>query len=182
MSKIKDEHVNMLLCFMNDAIEENGDVPGTIEFDFNVGKEDFLLFKGKTKLSDDIIQQAIKISRSRGYIEHPYMGGGEIYRLTTEGQGRAISVERSKNYTDNSQQPNITIGTINGPAQIGNNNTQNIESVFEYILTEIDNSKASIREKAEAKSLLQKALAHPITSSIIGASVGAILKKLIGGI
>jgi hypothetical protein len=182
MSKIKDENINMLLCFMNDAIEKNGDVPDTAEFDFNIGKEDFLMFKEKTKLSDDVIQQALKTSRSRGYIKHPYLGEGEIYSLTTEGQGRAISVEMAKNYTDKSQQSNINIGAIHGPTQIGNNNTQNIESVFEYILTEIENSNASIQEKTEAKNLLQKALAHPITRSIIGASVGAILNKLMGKI
>lgn len=182
MSKIKDEYINMLLCFMNDAIEENGSVPDTIEFDFNIGKEDFLLFKEKTNLSDDIIQQTLKTSYSRGYIKHASMGEGEIYCLTTEGQGRAISVERSKNYIDNSQQHNITIGTINGPAQIGNHNTQNIENVFEYILTEIENSNASTQEKSEAKNLLQKALSHPLIIAIIGASVGAIFKKTIGGI
>ena len=182
MSKIKDEHIDMLLCFMNDAIEEDGSVPNTIEFDFNIGKEDFLMFKEKTKLSDDVIQQALKTSYSRGYIKHTSMSGGEIYSLTTEGQGRAISVEMSKNYTDKPQQSSINIGAIHGPTQIGNNNIQNIENVFEYILTEIEKSNASIQEKTEAKNLLQKTLSHPIISSIIGASVGAILNKLMKGI
>jgi hypothetical protein len=182
MNKIKDEHIDMLLCFMNDDIEEKGGTPGTVDFDFNIGKIDFLTFQEKTKLSDDVILQALKTSYSRGYIKHPYMGGGEIYSLTTEGQGRAISVERAKNYTEKPQSPNIHIEAINGPTQIGNNNTQNIENAFEYILTEIENSNASIQEKTEAKNLLQKALAHPITYSIIGASVGVMLNKLMGKI
>jgi hypothetical protein len=109
------------------------------------------------------------------------MGGGEIYSLTTEGQGRAISCETAKNYTEKPQQSNITIGPIHGPTQIGDNNTQNIEGVFEYILTKIEKSEAPENEKEKAKGLLRKALEHPITNSIVGASVSALIAKLSGG-
>lgn len=182
MSKTKDERIDMLLTFMKDEIESGGDVPSTVRFDFNIDKgEDYLKFKEKTKLNGNEIQETLKVSYSRGYIKHPYVGGGEIYSLTTEGHGRAISFEAAKSYSEKPQQQNVTIGAIHGPAQIGNNNTQNIEGIFEYVLTEINNSEATVEQKEEAKSLLQKALEHPITNSIIGASVGAVFSKMSGG-
>lgn len=181
MSKTKDEQINMLLTYMKDEIESKGCTPKTCQFNFNRGQEGFLAFKGKTELNDEEIDKLLKTCYSREYITHNCMGGGELYNLTTEGQGRAISVEAAKNYTKKPQQPMVNIGTIQGPTQIGNNNTQNIEGVFEYILTEIEKSEAPKKEKEEAKGLLQKALAHPITSSIIGAGVGALISRLNGG-
>ena len=180
MSKTKDEQIDMLLTFMKDKIEPKGCTPKTCQFDFNRGQEDFLAFKGKTELNDEEIDKLLKTCYSRGYITHYCMGGGELYNLTTEGHGRAISVEAAENYTEKPQQQTVTIGTIQGPTQIGNNNTQNIEGIFKYLISEIDTSNASEEQKKEAKNLLQKALAHPVTSAIIGSSVGAIISMLGG--
>jgi hypothetical protein len=180
MSKTKDKQIDMLLTFMKDEIELNGSTSKTCHFNFNRDEEDFLAFKEKTELSEDKIDRTLKICRSRGYIKYYCMGGGELYNLTTEGHGRAISVEAAENYTEKSQQQTVTIGTIQGPTQIGNNNTQNIEGIFEYLIGEIDSSNASEEQKKEAKNLLQKALAHPVTSAIIGSSVGAIISMLGG--
>ena len=182
MSKVKDVYIDKLLCFMNDVIEEKGGTPSTVRFDFSIDKgEDYLAFKEKTKLNSDEIHKTLKTSYSRGYIKHPYLGG-EIYSLTTEGQGRAISVEAAENYTEKPQQQNLTttIGVVYGPTQIGNNNTQNIEGIFEYLINEIDSSNASEEQKKEAKNLLQKALSHPVTSAIIGSGVSAIISMLGG--
>lgn len=182
MSKVKDLYIDKLLCFMNDYIEEKGGTLGTVRFDFNIDKgEDYFAFKEKTKLSSDEIQKTLNTSYSRGYIGRPYIGPVPIYSLTTEGQGRAISCEAAKNYTEKPQQSNITIGAIHGPTQIGDNNTQNIEGVFEYILTKIEKSEAPEKEKEKAKGLLQKALEHPITCSIVGAGTSALIAKLSGG-
>ena len=180
MSKVKDVYIDKLLCFMNDVIEEKGGTPSTVRFDFNIDKgEGYLAFKEKTKLNSDEIHKTLKTSYSRGYIKHPYLGG-EIYSLTTEGQGRAISVEAAENYIEKPQQQTVNIGAIHGPTQIGNNNTQNIEGIFEYLINEIDSSDVSEEQKKEAKNLLQKALENPVTSAIIGSGVGAIISMLGG--
>lgn len=140
-----------------------------------------LRLKEKTKLTSDEIQEALNISYSRGYIKRSSLSEVGIYRLTTEGQGRAISIEMAKNYKEKPPQKTVSIGAIHGPTQIGDYNTQNIEGVFEHIITKIEKAEAPEKEKETAKGLLRKALEHPITSSIIGASVGALIAKLGGG-
>jgi len=179
MGTVNDEHIDILLCFMNDEIEEGGDRPATVFFDFNLGTgKDLLRFQEESGLIDDDIQRALKASYARDYIEHPFCGGGDIFRLTPEGQGRAISVEKAKHYVPKPEQPAISIGAIHGPAQIGNQNIQNIDVVFRYVAAAIDGSGAPAQEKEEAKSLWRKALAHPITAAIIGAGAGAIFNTL----
>ncbi len=178
MSKTKDQQIDMLLTFMKDEIESKGRTIGTCEFNFNPDGKAFLTFKENSHLSEKDIDKTLKICRSREYIKYHCMGGGELFRLTTEGHGRAISVEAAENYKEKPQQQSVSIGTIHGPTQIGNNNTQNIEGVFEYLINEIDGSNASKEQKKEAKSLLQKALVHPVTSAIIGSGVGTIISML----
>jgi len=181
MSNTKDEQIEMLLTYMKDEIESKGGTPGTVNFDFNVDKgEDYLAFQEQTKLTSDKIQKVLKVSYSRDYIKHPFNKVG-IYSLTTEGHGRAISNEMAKNYKEKPPQQTVSIGSIHGPTQIGDYNTQNIEGVFEHIITKIEKTKAPEKEKEKAKGLLRKALEHPITSSIIGSSVGALIAKLGGG-
>ncbi|MHA1543446.1 MAG: hypothetical protein ACTSQH_10780 [Candidatus Hodarchaeales archaeon] len=182
MTKTKDEQIDMLLAYMKDEIESKGHTPNIVRFDFDIDKgEDYLAFKEKTKLNSDEIQKTLKVSYSRGYIKYSNVSGDKIYRLTTEGQGRAISIEAAESYKEKPQQQTISIGTIHGPTQIGDKNTQNIEGVFEYLLSNIEKSEAPEKEKEKAKGLLRKALEHPITSSIIGASVGALITKIGGG-
>jgi hypothetical protein len=52
--------------------------------------------------------------------------------------------------------------------QIGNENVQDVTIHFEKLLSAIDKSSASDKEKEEAKSLLKKFLEHPLVSSIAG--------------
>jgi hypothetical protein len=183
MSNLKEAQIDMLLLYMKDDIESEGNTPGTVRFDFTIDKgEDYLAFQEKTELTSEEIQKAIKVSYSRGYIKHPSVSGGkEIYSLTTEGQGRAISIEMAKNYKEKPPQKTVSIGSIHGPTQIGDYNTQNVGGVFEHIITKIDETEAPEKEKEKAKGLLRKALEHPITSAVIGASVGTLITKLGGG-
>lgn len=180
MNKTKDEQIDLLLSYMKDDVESKGRTPQTCQFNFNHDGEDFLAFKEASGLTDEAIDKTLKICHSRGYIKHRCMGGGELNCLTTEGQGRAISYEAAKNYEDKPQQQTFTIGAIHGPTQIGNNNTQNITGVLEYLIKEIDRSDVSEEQKKEAKSVLKKALAHPLTSAIIGSGVGALIAMLGG--
>jgi len=175
MDMVSDEHIDALLCFMNDEIERLGHRPATVSFDLTAGTgEDFLRFQQKLGLSSDEAERVVKTSYCRGYLEHPYCTGGkDILRLTTEGHGRAISVARAKHCVPQSQQPTISIGAINGPTQIGNHNTQTVEALFQYIATAIDKTEAPPEQKEEAKGLLRRFLEHPLTCAVIGAGVGA---------
>ena len=53
--------------------------------------------------------------------------------------------------------------------QIGNENVQDVTIHFEKLVSAIDKSSASEKDKKEAKSLLKKFLEHPLVSSIAGA-------------
>lgn len=63
---------------------------------------------------------------------------------------------------------------VNGPAQVGNGNTQNFNMVFHELEQKIDASGASDEEKKEAKSRLAKLLEHPLVSAIAGGIAGGI--------
>ncbi len=180
MSKTKDGQIDMLLTYMKDDIESMGRTPKVCEFNFNHDGEDFNAFKKSSQLSDEEIDKTIKICHSRGYIKYRCMGSGELNCLTTEGQGRAISVEAANNYKEKPREQLVSIGAIHGPTQIGNNNTQNIECVFKYLLDEIDSSDASAEQKEEAKSRLKAFLEHPLTNTVIGAGTATLI-ALCGG-
>lgn len=182
MSKTKDEQIDMLLTFMKDEIESEGSTPQTCHFDFNLDKEDFLAFKAMSRLTEKDIDKTLKICRSRKYIKYHCMGEGDLFMLTAEGHGRAISVEGSKNYTERPREPSVNTGniTVHGPTQIGNNNIQNIENVIGGLIEKIDNADASEKEKKEAKSRLRAFLEHPLTNTAIGAGTSALI-ALCGG-
>ncbi len=174
MGTVNEDHIDALLCFMNGEIEEHGDTPATAFFDFGAGA-DLSRLQEQSGLSSDEIQRAINTSRARGYIRYAFVNPDSPYRLTAEGQGRAISVAKAKHYVPQPQQPTISIGPINGPTQIGDHNIQTVEAFFQYIVTAIDKSDAPAEQKDEAKGLLQKFLKHPLVCSVVGAGVGGVL-------
>ena len=68
--------------------------------------------------------------------------------------------------------PQQTINIHSAQAvQIGDHNTQQITATIQTLVQEIDASDASQAEKAEAKSLLQKFLEHPLVVSVVGAVI-----------
>lgn len=70
----------------------------------------------------------------------------------------------------------MQIATLNihGPAQVGNSNTQNIHTVFNQLVQQIEASSATDEEKQEAKSRLAKFLEHPLVGSIVGGLAGSL--------
>lgn len=180
MSKVKDEYIDKLLCFMKDEIESLGATPETCDFDFNRGGKAFLAFQKQSQLSEEDIDATLKACRSRKYIKHSCLRPNAPYMLTTAGHGRAISYERAKDYPKEQQPQNVVIGNINGPTQIGNHNIQNIEGTFIYLIDQINNSNAPEEQKMEVKDLLRKVLEHPITNTIIGSGISVILSSLGG--
>lgn len=74
------------------------------------------------------------------------------------------------------QKPSHNI-TIHGAhsVQIGDYNTQNIINSIQALKNHIESSTVSEEEKEEAKSLLSKFLSHPLVTSILGVTAGAVI-------
>ena len=175
----KEEWINKLLVFMNDEVENYGHGIQYLDFSFSEGQEDFNSFNKMYPIKFEEFSQVMNTCISRKYIKRYLIGGGgyEGLKLTESGQGRAIS---SLNQDKSLSEGNINIGTLNsnGIAQIGKNNTLNIENVLINLVEQIENSDATEGEKKEAKSRLAKFLEHPLVNTIAGTAVGTILSKM----
>ena len=72
--------------------------------------------------------------------------------------------------------PATTVNIHNSTGiQVGNQNLMNFQMAINEMTKRIDDSNASVEEKAEAKSRLQAFLTHPLVGSIVGGIVGAVL-------
>ncbi len=83
-------------------------------------------------------------------------------------RGSAAVIDTPKRVTNN-----ITINNSQG-FQIGDHNTQHFVEGIKAIITEIDNSNASLAEKKEAKGRLAAFLEHPLTAGILSGAVGGL--------
>ena len=63
---------------------------------------------------------------------------------------------------------------------MGNNNTQNIESTFQYLIDEINKADATEVEKKNALNKLKEFAYNPIVSNILSAGTIEIIKRFIG--
>jgi hypothetical protein len=183
--KQKEALMDELLVFMNEEVEDSGETINIVRFDFNDQGEDAINFSNKTGVTYEQLLPALNTCFSRKYITQKVMGAGKygMAQLTEEGQGRAISVEAAKHAPQRPDNTgNFSIGELHayGPAQFGNNNTQNIENILTSIIEKIDQAGASESEKQEAKSRLKAFLEHPLTNTALGLSP-AIIKSLCGG-
>ncbi|PNU19848.1 hypothetical protein C2E25_10475 [Geothermobacter hydrogeniphilus] len=180
----KEALMDELLVFMNEEIESSGNIINVVRFDFNDQGEDAINYMNKAGLSYEQLLPVLNTCFSRKYITQKVIGAGKYgaAQLTEEGQGRAISVEAAKHALPKQQGSNgVVIGELHAyaPAQIGNNNTQNIENVFTTIIEKIDQADASDAEKQEAKSRLRAFLEHPLTNTALGLSPAVI--QALGG-
>ena len=173
----RDKLIDELLLFMNNEIEQEGNIIGHISFNFNEDGEDALNLLDKIKISYENLQSILKICITRNYLKYRTMGGGQFGSLciTEEGQGRAISTEQAKHNMPVAGS-NIQIGTLNshGNTQIGDYNSQNVVNVFNHLIEKIDASDASAEEKNEAKQLLSKFIAHPLVNTVLGTSASVL--------
>ena len=168
-----DSKIDDLLMFMNEKIEDEGCSIGSFFFNFNEGGK---YFNNLGWTNDELIR-ILNVCKSRKLLEKKTMGrDNSDLVLTRQGQGRAISIVngRKKISTDN-QQMSIGNITVNGPAQVGNGNVQNIESLFYNLVEQIDKSNATEEEKKEAKGLLRSFLEHPLTSAVVGGATGGLI-------
>ncbi|WP_116791416.1 RIP homotypic interaction motif-containing protein [Achromobacter dolens] len=70
--------------------------------------------------------------------------------------------------------PTVNIHNSTG-IQVGNHNLMNFELAMKEMIKQIDESQASLEEKAEAKSRLQALLTHPLVVSIVGGIAGTLM-------
>lgn len=179
----KEQWIDKLLIFCNDIVEESDRGMQVTPFDFSKSGSHYKLFNQQYQIEHNNLTPALKSCLSRGYLKyyyasHPYVG----ILLTEEGQGRALSVSLASDIPEESTS-NIHIGNIYATAaQIGDHNTQNIETVFKVLIEKIDNVDAPEEEKKEAKSRLKAFLEHPLVGTAMGMGVNALLGSLgLGG-
>ncbi|MBU9813406.1 hypothetical protein J1781_00795 [Rahnella sp. C60] len=171
--KIQND-IDSLLTLMNDDMESLGATIKTVTFGFADGQEDRKAIDEIFNWSEEHLFSVIKICNSRSLIENVSNDYSRIH-LTEEGQSRAISVKHGKNRSyELGASMQIATLNVNGPAQVGNGNTQNIHNVFNQLVKNIEDSSASDEDKSEAKSRLASLLEHPLVTSIIGGVAGSI--------
>lgn len=87
---------------------------------------------------------------------------------------------RDVDFDEKKNEALFSIGTLNnyGNSQIGNNNIQNIETTFSYILGEIEKSVASVQEKTEAKNKLKLFLENPLINTLFGSICDTIISRI----
>lgn len=71
------------------------------------------------------------------------------------------------------QRSNISIAD-SSHVQVGNENIQNVVINIRKLITDIDNSDASDKDKKEAKERLKSFIEHPLVTSILGGLSGTI--------
>lgn len=180
--KDREELIDLLLVDLNDEIEKRGAKIGHLTFNFEANSDNAAYFTKLYNIEYESLKQIINTCISRDFLNFSSMSCQyDSLRLTEEGQGRAISVGAADHALPLSGS-NIQIGTLNahGPTQLGDNNTQNIEYVFNSIIDKIDSSDAPEEEKIEVRNLLGKFIAHPLTNTVLGAA-SAIISAKLGG-
>lgn len=166
--------IDTLLTFINDDMESMGGTIKSVYYSFETGAGDRTSFDEKHNWPEEHIFKIINICNSRSLLENRYRDFSEI-TLTEEGQSRAISVKHGKNRAyELGASMQIATLNVHGPAQVGNGNIQNISTVFNQLLRQIEESGASEEEIKEAKSRLSKFLEHPLVGSIVGGLAGAL--------
>ena len=158
----EEKMIDDLLIIMNRHIEERGEPPKKVPFDFSRGNAQF---SNKNPVSIDVFIKIVKICLSRGYIEYGPLGSGfRFINLTELGRKKALDAMLNKSEIDR-ETSNINIGnvTVNGSTQIGNNNIQNVRQVYAR-----DTMHA---KQGKITGLWKKICEHPMVCSIVGAII-----------
>jgi len=188
----KEELINALLIYMKNDMEHAGHTLKIAMFDFSLSYPDEIIPEGKdlanfkqiANIDDSEFDIIIKTCKTHGYLKNMYTGGGyNGIQLTEKGFSRATSTEKAQYYKPQEQISPITInGSINAThMQIGNNNTQNIETIINNLIEEVEKSDATPEDKNKATELINCFFANPIISSVISGATGAGVTSLLGG-
>lgn len=186
---VSEDLIDKLLIYMNNSIEEVGSKLSQFDFGFEKNEGEHhrnLELKPaleSTGINDiNVLHKIINKCVARGFIKRRY--GGTTYfglQLTEEGQGRALSAQLQKENKNPEEQGTIyNIGTLNahGNTQIGNNNqqTNTIEKGIMELFNVLEKAKVDEKEVNGLKEKLKNILKHPAVTTLIGASISALLK------
>ena len=195
----KENFADDLLVYMQSELEKEGKSIKAKDFDFhltyiqkyfNAPEEtvaeglDLTRFKNIVSINDEMFQIVMNYCFAHQYVKQMCLGKQKYdsVLLTDSGFARATSVvgaKYKKPVTDTLT--NIHIGSINGDnVQVGNNNTQNIESTFQYLIDEINKADATEVEKKNALNKLKEFAYNPIVSNILSTGTIEIIKRFIG--
>ena len=182
----KEELIDALLLYMKNECESLGRPIKGCMFNFSIINEENhrQLFKKITNFSDEEFEKIFNICKTNEYIKK-YCTGHDSYDyilLTEKGSARANSAEKAKYYKPQEQKAAMDFSgaTINA-LQIGDNNTQNIETVINNLIDKVEKSEATPEEKNKAIESIKNFFFNPIISDVISGTTGAIVKTLIGG-
>ncbi len=180
----RDELVDALLIELNDEVDSLGRPINVVRFTFS--EEESVDQLNSLSICFEELARLLDLCLSRKYLKHTLLGGGKYYglSLTEEGQGRAISADVAKRMPKPSGQSDasIHIGTINASAaQVGNNNTLNIQDFSASLIEKIDQADASDEDKKEAKGRLKSFLKHPLVIAVLGSAAAAAATALLKG-
>lgn len=195
----KENFADELLVYMQHELEKEGKSIKTGFFDFHLGYTERYLnapdktysegtdlteFKNITSIDDEIFQVVMNYCFTHQYVKKMCLGKQKYDNvfLSESGFARATSVVGSKyKKTVTNSMQNIQIGSINGDnVQVGNNNTQNIENTFQYLIDEINKADATEEEKKNALSKLKEFVYNPIVSNILSTGAIEVIKRFIG--
>jgi hypothetical protein len=172
-----EKNIDSVLMFMTNILEEHGATLDTYEFEFDPGQPEHEKFMQRSQLDSKVIEETLKACFARKLIEFKYIGhaGFSSVWLTEEGQGRGLSAKLGKNRSyELGATMHITNLNIQGQAQVGSGNVQNINNFLTQLHQQIENADAPTTQKEEAKNLLSKFIEHPLVSAILGGVAGGI--------
>lgn len=95
--------------------------------------------------------------------------------FTLEVQRQGAPIKPSKGSVQN----NFHISGDSPNIQVGDHNVQNVLSVMQSLVTEIERSNATSEQKAEAKSRLNAFLSHPVVTTVMGSAASGWVTSLI---
>ncbi|MBD5648153.1 MAG: hypothetical protein HDQ89_11335 [Desulfovibrio sp.] len=174
----KAQDIQRLLEAMNEKLENAGYGTANPCFHFNEYNDDNIYIQD---LGFEIgyLKSLLNACFTRNYIERATTKLDYDYlKLTPSGQKQALC--------GNSQagEPGMAIGqiTINGPAQIGNGNSQNFSDFISLIEAKINEAPVSESEKEEAKTVIQKISDNQLASQSIASAIGAIIGGVINSL
>lgn len=182
----KEELINELLLYMKNAMESKGETIKGYMFDFSLIYEnnDRQMFRKIINFSDEEFEKIFNSCKSHEYIRKRCSGNNDYnwMLLTEKGLTRANSFEKAKYYKPQEQKAAIDLsGATIKALQIGNHNTQNIQTIINDLIDEVKKSDATPEDKNKAIELINYFFANPIISSVISGATGAGVTSLLGG-
>jgi len=165
------------LC--NDKItiqKASGEVLGPFQAQLSPGKA--IIPGGNIDIEEeDKVLRELPTGKVESYtaMEVNYNAGVRNRRL----QHYSLRIQKDSSLLKAMPQPSTNINiTGSQGVPIGDYNTQNVRTVLEAMVSQIDQADAPDKDKTEAKSRLKAFLTHPLVTGILGGAAGGLASLL----